>query len=334
MANLSNPINLGQFQPVIDQMVKKVESLTDSLPAPIPTGLKMVGGAAASIVGEAVDSRIFEPLKYSLPLIDARYQDKIAAALKDRSFDLTQAAVKDWLGWKVGAPLDIVGIDHNQTGRTDDLIYNLFGDTGMPHWMSLGAAAEFAWHNGNPKRSRAWEDEMNAAIGTPVNTQVSAALAFAYSHWDGRDANGDAPGDAARQAAWLDGPMQFSATMPGSGGLSGAGLNFYRAATSQAIADGVYTSEKQLFFDAVIQPAGSTLPFWRSLSHDLWVNSAQYKQELDAANAKQTQINAELFAAKTTEPSAQPSFLAGLKPWQKAAGGAALVGIAYLGLRK
>jgi hypothetical protein len=119
--------------------------------------------------------------------------------------------------------------------------------------------------------------------------------------------------------AWLAQPLTFQESLAGSGGVKGPGLALYRAGISNAIADGTYKTEADLFYDTDLRPAGSTLVYWRALSHDLWINSAQYKADYDAAQAVD-------YSPSTPTMTASPS---GFPAWAKAL---AVVGVILVGV--
>ena len=104
---------------------------------------------------------------------------------------------------------------------------------------------------------------------------------------------------------WKKPALPFSeAVLKQSGGLTMAGVELYRASISTAIEEGQYKNEAELFYDWTIRPNPdtSTLAFWHSFSHDLWVNSSFYKKQLEDANkAYFDQQKKEEAAAKTVK---------------------------------
>lgn len=290
--NLSNPINFKQLEDELKDAIR-VASAGAAFIAP-PIGPLVSGALEAlnesgalsqgiSAASYCFDSRIMQPMLGAQYVLDARYQDKIQKMFKDHATDLLVVAVQDTTANKLGVGAEALGIDHLQTGRTDDLMSNLFADVGMPNWMRYGFMAEFSWANGNPRRSRDFEDAMNKEIGTPVNTQVRDAIQVAYAHWDGT--NG-IPQISAAQSKWdaefLKPAADFDPNnLPGK--LSAFGLQFLRTAIVAGIDSGKYPSELSLFYDWTIQPEGSSLEWWHSFTHDVWVHSKKYLDDYKAA---------------------------------------------------
>ena len=93
------------------------------------------------------------------------------------------------------------------------------------------------------------------------------------------------------EVEWASNPEPFDPTnLAESGGLSAQGLNFLRLGISKAVDDPDYkpplVDERTLYMDTDLRVPKCSPKWWRSFSHDVWINSAKYRQELEEANAR------------------------------------------------
>lgn len=344
-----NPIDLSSIHEKATTILQTAAVAALAIPPPAGEivaaaieALQAVLEGAMPVVEYCVQSRLIEPLKLAAPYIDARYQDKLFAGIETQTMDMVIACVKDTAAWKLGKGSNAIGIDSGEVSRTENVVLAIMYDTGMPRWMALGAISEMAWDNNGKAFSRLCFDEACDRLGLPrTDRDLGHIMAIGYAKWNGQDdvyGTSEAPPvpqgpESEYDKEWKKSALPYSpAVLKQGGGLTQQGVDFYRAATSVAIEDGNYKSEQEFFYDWTVRPAGSTIEFWHSLSHDLWVNSAYNKKQLDDANKAYAEANR--AKVKTESPTVYTTKAAGIPTWAKAAAGVAVVAVAVAIVRK
>ena len=290
------PISVEDIQKKATGIIQTAAAAALTIPPPageiIAAAIEALQAIALG-VADAVNSEFIDTFKKAAPYLDASYQTAIFEQVGKNIGGIVEAAVKDYAARKLGKGAEALGIDSGITSRTTDYVLkNVFYATGMPQWMAVGAASEMAWDQGDKVYSRLLMDELDDRVGLPrTNRDLGKAMALAYSKWDHKGGvYGDAsspppaalPGMSEFDAEWAKAPLPFSeATLKQSGGLTMAGVELYRASISQAIEEGQYKSEQELFYDWTVRPNpdNSTIAFWHSLSHDLWTKSKYYAEQ-------------------------------------------------------
>lgn len=343
-----NPIDLSAIEKKATTIIQTAAAASLAIPPPVGEivaaaieALQAALEGTSEVVNYAIESRLINALKHAAPYIDARYQDKLFAGIEENTMDVVIAAVKDTAAWKLGVSSNLIGIDSGEVGRLDNVMLNIMYGTGMPRWMALGAISEMSWQNNNKAFSRLCFDQACDIVGQPRSDRdLGHCMTLGYSKWNGLD---DVYGEGAPAVPkvleseydkeWKKAPLPYSpAVLKQGGGLTQQGVDFYRAATSVAIEDGNYKSEQEFFYDWTVRPAGSTIEFWHSLSHDLWVNSAFNKKQLDDANKAYAEANR--AQVKTESSTSYTPKAAGIPTWAKAAAGVAVVALAIAIVRK
>ena len=352
-----NPASYNSLASFVDKMV------TDDIQPPWFGKTEQVAAAVFGfdLYGfkkDLLQPHFFTPLEQFCHDFDARYADALNKILIDNRVTIFEAVVKDFIAGFLGGAAKALGISNTQD-RACVFIVDKCMDIGMPKWQAICFSVEYGYVNNQPFPT-AYYDAENALAGyagypkgNPPPTELSKSLSRLYQWWKGPGDTSPPPGgwqpddEIARvqggfpglgaaptpppsedDVAWSNPPQPFDANNTAvAGKLSVAGINLVKLGLSSALEDPATNppikTEFQLFQQGQFRPEGVSSSWWRSITHDVWVNSKIYNAKLALDN--------ELAARQTSNFTAtsQSSGIAPTNPLLIIGGILVVGGIAY-----
>lgn len=296
--------NAPNISEVEEKFLNIFNDLAGWLPSPFDKAAQAAGQGSKEGLKYVVDSRIGDPMKRSLNLIDARYFDALCAEMQANAIDLGVDAVKDYLCYKLGLAAEALGLDHLVLHRSTDRIYNLAIDdkVKMPDWMATALASSMCWCNGDMTQYRAYRANCAKDAGLDKDTDISVSVAAMYQGWVGP--NTDNPLAAATGDQNV---LQYYIDHPTTWPLAPAMLDFVKGQPSQwtpAFQTTVATAAAKQAAGANTQQA-SIDNETKKLKQDLIVDREMPNNQLIVAQARQNDAT----AAQAAQDAAQAHML-------------------------
>ena len=263
---------------------------------------------------DIVQAAFFTPFQQGLTDIDGRYSHDLCQEMVGNADILFDAITSDY-----SADNDAISTYKSTNVRTEFIMFAICQKVGMPEWQAAAMAAELAYNRQHMETYEYFGNVVARLAGMPQGTNPLAtgmretSLPYLFSQWKGPSSE---PGsDKIKMAPdifedeWSNAPTYFywNSLSGLPDGMTALGLSFLKIGLSAAVNDPDYkpwplTTERQLYDQWFLRPAGISPEKWHALTHDVWVNSAAYRQQTDIANklAIDNQVNESNFTASDT----------------------------------